>query len=107
MKHRWIIPLVVLALLSLACSFTKLVKKPTETPPKPAVVQPTQDDKPLPADPTSTAVPEPVEPTEVLPAATEESCYRSGASNPAYYTETFDGSNECWDFSSVSPSRYS
>ncbi len=102
MKHKWIIPLAVLVLFSLSCSFTKLVKDPTTTPTLPVVEEATKAPLTIPTKiprPTATEVVEPteqVEPTEVQATASEEA-----SDCPAYYTETFDQPTDCWDFSNA------
>ncbi len=94
MKRRWVFPLVTLLLFSLSCNLTDNLSKsksePTVAPPtlQPATAAPTEK-------PPATAAPAEPEPTEVQPTETE-----APPECPAYYTETFDEPNDCWDFSS-------
>lgn len=96
MKHRWIVPILILALFSVACSFTKVFQEATATPERPVAEQRSETPTSVPVEPTLTPEPELVEPTEVqeTPTAAADDC-------PAYYTETFDEPGECWDFYSV------
>ncbi len=103
MNRRWMIPLAFLLLFSLSCNFiNRFSQSEPESTPPPAVLvpstveaqAPTQPPKPVEPQPTNPKPTEP-QPTEVIetPTETPPDC-------PAYYTETFDQPNDCWDFSS-------